>query len=823
MKSNENEEYDRSKVFSTQSDNKSSQNQNDKMKSAVSKRVTNKTKADEIIEKPHNNISNNYVKEIKQFAATKDYTKIDRQTDSKQIMEKTGRQHSEPSKQNTYNRFPLNSRNYITELHRVLLKECEDNLLDLNLLNATLDDESLTNVTHRTLRAIKDFCFKNQKIFSVLGYFPKISEELKNRGWVEKRDPYRSPINYLQYLTSTLNWIESPPLLPANSGNEVVWERLKNMQSWSILKDRRSDLIFVTRKRLVNWSSLHELTSVSQMARHAFCTKNGLAQCLEPYKYAVTNLMFPRCHYIRNKSDYDAFLEDYIITALIGTLKIIVQAIEKNERKFSEKGNIPYDMIYFVKRCVFKFLNKRQTGCAEIDMWKFESEIEIWNEFLNHYTKLISNDNATFHREYTYQLELDVYSRCKYLLDMVKIYCPQHYIDGNTNTWIIKPTSNCSGHGILLSRDLNKIKEKTTVTDGLKNNIVQKYIEKPLLIYSCKIDLRQWFLVTNMNPVVIWMYKEGYVRFCANSFSMKNMHESIHLSNVRLQMKYRKMRSLNVPEECMWNFEDLKNYLMTIGQEHVWDDLIFPGMSESIYAVLQATTENSFYRPKSFQLFGADFVLTDSFIPYLIEINSIPGLNPSTSVIANLTPMLLGDIIKVIVDFEENSNADTGLFVKVVPEKWKPVTTIRGPTEGTPFSPPKIAANIADPTQAYYYYPHRRWVENVNDKLAAIRFRINARETPIDRYFGYNRDTLLMTAAPTGTATSVTTTSTDINVETVKNSHDTTNPTTRETILNDMHLSAKEKMSKLKTMYGPKLNDSHQIRLSKLQNDLKKR
>lgn len=61
---------------------------------------------------------------------------------------------------------------------------------------------------------------------------------------------------------------------------------------------------------------------------------------------------------------------------------------------------------------------------------------------------------------------------------MVKTYCPQHYIDGNTNTWIIKPTSNCSGHGILLSRDLNKIKEKTTVTDGLKNNILQKYIGK---------------------------------------------------------------------------------------------------------------------------------------------------------------------------------------------------------------------------------------------------------------------------------------------------------------------------------------------------------
>lgn len=85
-----------------------------------------------------------------------------------------------------------------------------------------------------------------------------------------------------------------------------------------------------------------------------------------------------------------------------------------------------------------------------------------------------------------------------------------------------------------------------------------------------------------------------------------------------------------------------------IGEKYVWDELIFPGMSESIYTVLQASTDTSFYRRKSFHLFGADFVLTENYIPYLIEINSIPGLNPSTSIIANLVPMLLEDIVKGI-------------------------------------------------------------------------------------------------------------------------------------------------------------------------------
>lgn len=81
-------------------------------------------------------------------------------------------------------------------------------------------------------------------------------------------------------------------------------------------------------------------------------------------------------------------------------------------------------------------------------------------------------------------LQLDVYAKCKYLLEKVKPYRPQHYIDGITNTWIIKPTSNCSGHGIMLSRDLPTIQRKITETDILRNNyILQKYIGKNSLNY----------------------------------------------------------------------------------------------------------------------------------------------------------------------------------------------------------------------------------------------------------------------------------------------------------------------------------------------------
>lgn len=68
---------------------------------------------------------------------------------------------------------------------------------------------------------------------------------------------------------------------------------------------------------------------------------------------------------------------------------------------------IPYIVIGFVKRCITKFLDKQITGSREIDLWKFDSQKEIWNEFMIHYTKLIVDSNATFDHEYTYELEVN--------------------------------------------------------------------------------------------------------------------------------------------------------------------------------------------------------------------------------------------------------------------------------------------------------------------------------------------------------------------------------------------------------------------------------
>lgn len=53
-------------------------------------------------------------------------------------------------------------------------------------------------------------------------------------------------------------------------------------------------------------------------------------------------------------------------------------------------------------------------------------------------------------------------------------------------------------------------------------------------------------------------------------------------------------------------------------------------------------------RLNTFELFGADFMVSEDCQPWLIEINSSPDLGASTSVTARLCPQCLDDVLKGI-------------------------------------------------------------------------------------------------------------------------------------------------------------------------------
>lgn len=155
----QNENYNKSNVL-TKHDSNSLENQNSKNKSDVQdkpiKPINNKITTNSF-GKTYSQMSGKYIKNVKQNSSN-NYKSREEQCDSRLTQEKDVKcQNTKQLKKNDSlsSRYHLNVGNYIIELHKALIKECKDNLLDYNSLDYQLDEVTLVDVYNRTFKAME--------------------------------------------------------------------------------------------------------------------------------------------------------------------------------------------------------------------------------------------------------------------------------------------------------------------------------------------------------------------------------------------------------------------------------------------------------------------------------------------------------------------------------------------------------------------------------------------------------------------------------------------------------------------------------------------
>ena len=184
------------------------------------------------------------------------------------------------------------------------------------------------------------------------------------------------------------------------------------------------------------------------------------------------------------------------------------------------------------------------------------------------------------------------------VLDLLREKYPQFNIDGERNIWIMKPAGSSRGRGICLKRDLVEIldmikhRDDKAAISNQKNGqlyICQKYIENTLLMKCRKFDIRQWVLVTDWNPLTIWIYGEPYIRFPAADFDFNKIsNRYAHLSNNSVAKYAKKITITHEIEGNMWDLETFQSYLLDTYGYDVWDDKI----AESIKNVIINSLES---------------------------------------------------------------------------------------------------------------------------------------------------------------------------------------------------------------------------------------
>uniref|UniRef100_A0A8C2W0D2 Tubulin tyrosine ligase like 8 n=1 Tax=Chinchilla lanigera TaxID=34839 RepID=A0A8C2W0D2_CHILA len=529
---------------------------------------------------------------------------------------------------------------------------------------------------YRMARQLTDKAIKEKKIFAICGHYPVIRATLRRKGWVEKKSHFLSKVPGLE----DADVQEDQEVAPGKA------EDIHDVMS-RLVKNETPYLLWTVKRDMVDY---HNLSS-DQMLNHygktsSFTTKIGLCvnmRSLPWFVQANPDAFFPRCYSLCAESEKQEFVDDFRRTMASSILKWVVShhscpksktRSHKEEARPGEEGGktdpegagekrkgLSGQLVDVACRVCQAYLGQREHEDIDglVSSAEGLSEAE-WSILTQQYYALVRGDAfISSSRNY--------FSQCQALLSKMKSVNPQTEIDGLRNIWIIKPAAKSRGRDIVCMDRVEDILALVAADRPPSRDnrwVVQKYIETPLLIYDTKFDIRQWFLVTDWNPLTIWFYKESYLRFSTQRFSLDRLDSAIHLCNNAIQkhLQNDKGRSPLLPGHNMWSSARFQEYLQGRGRGAVWGSLIYPSMKRAVTHAMKVAQAHVEPRRNSFELYGADFVLGRDFKPWLIEINSSPTMHPSTPVTAQLCTQVQEDTIKVVVDRKLDRTCDIGNF-----------------------------------------------------------------------------------------------------------------------------------------------------------------
>ena len=203
-------------------------------------------------------------------------------------------------------------------------------------------------------------------------------------------------------------------------------------------------------------------------------------------------------------------------------------------------------------------------------------------------------------------------------------------------------------HQIDYYKLLNNVKEKNKQYQSSKL-VLQKYIEKPLLYNKRKFDMRIWVLLNH--KMEAYIFKEGHLKATSYEYDSQSKNSFIHLTNYSVQKYSENFSKFEYGNEISFSeFEEslLKDYGI---EKNVKKD-IYPKLIEIIKISLDAVKDkiNDLNRRGCYELLGYDFMFDENINPFLIEINTNPGLEISSPLISQLVPRMVDDCFRLTID-----------------------------------------------------------------------------------------------------------------------------------------------------------------------------
>ena len=192
----------------------------------------------------------------------------------------------------------------------------------------------------------------------------------------------------------------------------------------------------------------------------------------------------------------------------------------------------------------------------------------------------------------------------------------------------------------------------------MKHNsfVIQKYIERPLLIHGRKFDIRCWVLWNYDGRV--YLFKEGYLRTSSQPYAIDPANPDdmfTHLTNNAVQKTSQAYGAHEDGNQI--SYSAFQEYCRTQTdnprlQGYSVEDHLSPAIKKMVVRSVFATKDliDPMKRKHCFELFGYDFIIDEDFNTWMIEVNTNPCLEESSSLLKMLLPRMVENMLELSVD-----------------------------------------------------------------------------------------------------------------------------------------------------------------------------
>ncbi|NXC19831.1 TTLL4 polyglutamylase, partial [Corythaeola cristata] len=217
--------------------------------------------------------------------------------------------------------------------------------------------------------------------------------------------------------------------------------------------------------------------------------------------------------------------------------------------------------------------------------------------------------------------------------------------------WIVKPPASARGIGIQVIHKWSQLPKRRPL-------LVQRYLHKPYLIGGKKFDLRIYVYVTCYDPLRVYLFTDGLVRFasCKYSSSMKSLsNKFVHLTNYSVNKKNTEYKSNSDETACQghkWALKALWSYLTQKGvnSETIWEKIKDIVIKTIIASEPYVNSLVKMYVRQPYcchELFGFDIMLDENLKPWILEVNISPSLHSNSPLDVSIKGQMIRDVLNL--------------------------------------------------------------------------------------------------------------------------------------------------------------------------------